>query len=187
MKIINRTKYDTNDLRKISNLCMSKFRADEKGNSLLKSNYKVVFETHKASGGWVGGCAYYNSSWFTIKLPLEYKRTHLTFEQSIADVWFHEIGHCLGVRHNKRHSSIEEPYQEWIKKTITSDYAVKEKVKLKRDKGDIIVKRFNAVVKNLEVAKTRFKRAKTLLRKWESKLKYYQSSQLLAAKLKDKQ
>jgi hypothetical protein len=185
MKIVNKTKFNTSDLRKIVQLSLTKFRSGEKGNPLVRKSYNVTFETHKGQG-WTGGCAYYNSGHLTIKLPLKYAGHKLTFAQSIADVFFHEVGHCIGVKHNSGNDTIERYYRDWILKTITSDFKVNDVGKIIKDKVDIQLHRYNLVSKNIEKAKTRLKRAKTIFDKWQRKLVYYEKSLILVGKLPPK-
>jgi hypothetical protein len=190
MKIVNETRYDTKTLRKIGALCLAEFARRERTNKKRARSYKIVFKTHKGQG-WVGGYAYYNSKWLTVKLPLKYDRTRFTFVQSVADVIFHEIGHCLGIRHRlnrgRKHDTIESEYEDWIRETFDSSWELPLEEKKKKEKQDVQLVRFAKAKTNAERAMSRYKRAKNLLDKWNSKVKYYEKALVRAGKMPEKE
>jgi predicted Zn-dependent protease len=189
MKVTNYTKYDTATLRKIASLCLAEFARRERTNKHRRTSYTVDFTTHKGQG-WVGGCASYNSDWLTIKLPLlfnkmRYINNNITFVQAVADVIFHELGHCIGVHHRLNrgnpNDTIESEYREWVLKTFTDEWTLP--LEQPKAKPDAQLARYSRARENAERAMTRYKRAKTLLSKWNTKVKYYEKTLAKAGKL----
>jgi predicted Zn-dependent protease len=82
---------------------------------------------------WIGGHASYHSNYLTMILPkpengLHLKNGYQFFSEGIADTFIHEVGHTMGVKHNKKHDTIEQSYQDWIVKTFNDvDYPVLQK------------------------------------------------------------
>ena len=61
-----------------------------------------------------------------------------------------------------------------LPRTVSIEYMPAVRQKIERPKVDVKVVRRQLALKNLKQAQTRFKRAKTLLKKWENKVKYYE-------------
>jgi len=140
MKVINKTGYETKQLRTLFARCLGEVRKREGAREEIKKQ-EVVIENHimkrrrwssSEPKGWVGGYTYdryRNSLW--IKLP-KIKRiesdywTHAThkseldFSQSIADTYFHEIGHNFGMGHNEKRT-MEHLYIDWVKENISNE------------------------------------------------------------------
>ncbi len=206
MKIENSTRWTTGSLRKIFGACMKELRRREGKTLKPFDRWRIAVVDHRTF--WVGGYAYYNSTALTLKVPVpdgqRFRRTispikrwppkksevkilppDLKFSQEVADVFFHELGHCLGVRHvtarQERVSdgrpfcvgvTIELSFRKWIQEAITEDFILVEKITTAPTRDFQIERQLRAVA-NLKKAETRHKRATTLLKKWRKKVRYY--------------
>lgn len=209
MRIDNFTRWDTAGLRKIFGACLKELRRRE-GKSIQPSkSWRIDVVDHRTN--WVGGFAYYHSTTLTMKLPIpdgeRFRRIrgnkikrwppkkserlilkpNVKFSQEVADVFFHELGHCMGVRHSQaqrvdwetghdvcRGATIERQFKAWIQEAITEDFILQEEGKAPAPKRDFQAERHVRAVANLKKAETRHKRATTLLKKWRTKVRYYE-------------
>jgi hypothetical protein len=181
MKVENTTKYETKNLRKIFALCAARVRRDEGKRWEIGRGVNVKVRYNRG-GWWIGGYAYYHSTFVAMKLPRviekerKYGKHSLEFSQSVAETFIHELGHCLGVRHKKSGDTIEEWYIDWIKAAISDErYPIGEKVIAKK-MIDVKTRRYELARINLAKAETRMKRARTLYAKWLRKVRYYEKA-----------
>ena len=215
MRIENSTRWTTRSLRKIFGACMKELRRREGKTLKPFDRWRIAVVDHRTY--WVGGYAYYNTTALTLKLPVpdgqRFKRTNSTikswppkksevtilppdlkFSREVADVFFHELGHCLGVAHSTAPQrrvrddravclgvTIELSFREWIQEAITEDFILVEKITT-APRRDFQVERYLRAVANLKRAETRHRRATTLLKKWRKKVRYYEAA--IAAKEK---
>ena len=109
MKIENKTKWDTKDLRKVFKLALN---ADNKIEGRFNKHLTVIVKYRNIRqivknqirlGYWTPnetyyykGCAYYNIGWMRISLPKENINPKI-----VAQVFIHELEHCRGFRHNQ--------------------------------------------------------------------------------------
>ena len=193
LRVENDTCWSTRDLRKIFNKCLREVKKTEKHHSLNRLVVRVI--NHKAD--WVGGRAWFDSGAMVIKIPHPRKGVQdkekiwqssgLDFAQSIAYVFIHELGHCIGIRPggkvHRKYMTIEGPYMDWIRETFSNEKTpVKFKIPVPKAKpGD--AEKYASAIKNLKKANTRLKRAVTIQKKWDKKVKYYEKK--MAAKEKD--
>jgi hypothetical protein len=175
MKLVNKTDWDSKQLKTIFIKCLQEIRKTED----LKRWRKLVVYIVWHKSWWVGGCAYYHSTSLTMKLPRKpidgTYRDGMDFVQNIVDIFIHEFGHCLGIKHGPQHKKLEHMYRDWIKETFSNEkypLLIREK---KVTKENAIVKKYQQAVVNCAKATTRFKRAKTILEKWTRKVKYYET------------
>jgi len=59
-------------------------------------------------------------------------------------------------------------------KVIAPDYTLVERTEVKKEAPDIQQVRYDRAIMNLKKAETRFKRAKTIYKKWTQRVKYYE-------------
>ena len=85
----------------------------------------------------------------------------------------HEIDHNLGLRHKDMIMDISMLNCDYAK-----DVYVSARIKQPKAKPDLVMQRYQRAVANLKTARTRYKRATTLLKKWESKVRYYKKKNL---------
>jgi predicted SprT family Zn-dependent metalloprotease len=100
------------------------------------------------------------------------------YEEEFRKVLRHEFAHLVEVGHGKefkialerlggiRYTSINLP-------PMSVQYAPAIRKKVEKPKVDIKTIRYQRAVKNLKKAQRRFKIAKTVLKRWENKVKYY--------------
>lgn len=193
MKVKNKTKWETKDLKHVFTRCLAEVNRREGNSHLLKSKFFTVsVETGKRQYPSVSGYAYYRSSGCFIRLPSpqiyqRYKdkgrfKDHPDV-QSVASVFIHELHHCLGFHHSGRKGTYREVgerlYDEWIKKTFVNHVIRVGEIK-EKPKPNLQLIRFERAKSNLIKAETRLKRAKTIHNKWKGKVAYYEKA--LAAK-----
>jgi len=190
MRITNKTAWDTRQLHKVFSACLAEVQRHENSPYLRAKNFRVTVETHKSKNTWVGGHAVYYGSYCTIKIPVPTRYSEESNPaKQVADTFIHELGHCIGIKHQSHtindkvswYDTIEHLYQEWMDKTITREAfplgPAKEKPK---PVVDVQAKRYEAALANLARAKTRAKRANTIMKKWMVKVRYYERA--IAAK-----
>ena len=166
MKIVNKTAWETKCLKKIFSRCMVEINKTDR-----KVITKVYVNHHKGQH-WVGGHAHYGGSTLTMLLPNPERGTTA---RKVADTFIHEVGHCLNIRHNKNNDTIEHYYKEFMDKEFVDEkYPMLVKVVKPKAKVDIQELRYERAKNNLEKALTRFGRARTILKKWQGKVKRYE-------------
>jgi hypothetical protein len=176
MKINNKTNYPTRELKKVFDRCIKELVRTNRCSLTRFKNLDVKITTRRVhsntSSSFIGGYAYYNSCWCEIKLPNKGKPL---FGTEIADTFIHEIGHCLGIKHNAYgcyNDTIEHFYKDWIDRTF-KDMMIPPK-EIKKVIVNHVDVRYQRAKSNLEKAETRLKRAKTIFKKWTNKVKYYE-------------
>lgn len=158
----NGTDYNSRELRKIFNWCFK-----HEGAIVTRI---VIVNYGRGNWGYTGSCASLYNGWIQIHLP----RSHVEIK-TLAKVFIHEMGHNLGLRHKEMVSQwnivLESFPREWKDKHLYP--IIKEKKKLTTN--ELQRERYQHAQKMLTKAQTRFKRAKTIERKWKEKVKYYES------------
>ena len=172
MKIDNKTKYDGRYLRRLFLACEKHCFEVYLKHSHPKHRH-VTIKYHKTS--WIGGYAWYNSCSIVMKLPHP-TSTHLgkiktkneISARKVAQVYLHELGHNLGRHHNQmgRHNDIDVSW--W------PDEIIPLKKVITKPKPNLIEVRASKTQKKLDEWQKKFNRAKTLVRKYQSKVRYYE-------------
>ena len=193
MKIINQTNWDTKQLRKLFAKCRGEINSREGDRWQLKG--QVISVVTHYSRGWIGGHAPVNGSRLTIKIPVEKfePATHhigiLDFSQHLAETYIHEVGHNLGMSKHVKGKTMEHLYSDWIIGNISNEkFPVDKKVEKQVVKENVQEKRYVLALRNLLKAKTRAKRAVTFMKKWQSKVNYYEArlSPAFTSKIREK-
>lgn len=172
MKFVNKTKWNTRDLRKLT-LAILKHSGQSKPESLtiIPRNRYGGLATIRAYKNWIrmyvlnpirqgysGDCG----SVVYKDIPFDTKR--------YSQVLIHEVGHNEGLRHREMISShvidipdsiLNMPIREKIMKVVEN---------VKRDIKQV---RHNHAIKMLQRSKSKLKRYEKLVNKWEKKVKYY--------------
>jgi hypothetical protein len=192
MKINNNTRYNTETLRNLFSLAMQLVKKDY-GLDWFKVAKLRVTITYARRTYFVSGYAHYKQPTMRISIPSKWKAEDAfamhrrapgrpgfkngILIQQIAATFIHELGHNLGVHHatpageTRAWATIEHNYADWIHALNPADFPLDAPVKQKTDKREI---RYNQALANFEKAATRLKRAKTIFKKWEAKIKYYE-------------
>lgn len=186
MKIKNQTQWQTKQLRKIFMVCLNKIRKDEQGifnpQELSRmADLQILIKWHKTT--WVGGFAYYNSRTMCIKMPRrESLYSDFPLQRRTASTFIHELGHCLGMRHNN-HNTFEQYYDEWVNETFTSGayplgyYLEKQELEVKINLRE---SRYQKALKFQDRAVRKLENARKGLKKWTNKVKYYERALAVA-------
>jgi len=193
MKINNKTRYNTETLRNLFSLAMQLVKKDYALDWFKVAKLRVDI-TYARKNYFVSGYAYYNKPLMRLNIPSKwsgpaaiaaglrepgrpgFQHGHLI--QTITATFIHELGHNLGVKGHVRPegetrawATIEHNYADWIHALSPVDFPLAAPLKQKTDKREI---RYNQALANFEKAATRLKRAKTIYKKWEAKIKYYE-------------
>lgn len=156
MKVKNETNYDTRYLRKLFMDCERHEGTNPK--------HRYVRVINKRGGG-VAGCAWLNSYSVTMKLPT-YQAPKAA---SVAQVYIHEVGHNLGLRHKEMasYSSIDV---SWL---LDEDVPLK-KIKPPKPRPNIVEIRTAKAQKKLDEHLKKLKREQNLVKKYRIKVRYYE-------------
>jgi hypothetical protein len=155
MKITNKTQYDTRYLRRLFLAC-----ENHEGTNPKRRHVCV----QPKSGGGVGGYAWYNSHSVVMKLS-----GVKADARDVAQVYIHEVGHNLGLRHKDMAAC----------KDIQIDFWPDEAVPLKaakptKPKPSIVEQRAAKAEAKLTEWTKKLNRAKTYVKKYQRKVRYYQ-------------
>jgi len=175
MKVINNTRYDTRYLRRLFLGCEKKIFATYLVHGESKYRH-VTVKTHRGGMARVGGYAWYNSTNIVITLPPptsrhlgRYVTENTVSARRIAQVYLHEVGHNLGLKHAqmKPSSKIDVLWQP--------DESVPLKTpKIVKPKKSIIEQRAAKAETKLAEWTKKLNRAKIFVKKYQRKVKYYQ-------------
>lgn len=127
MRLINKSEWDTKQIKALLCKCFAEVKKREQHPLLTSRGFIVRVETyHPKRYGGIRGRAQYYRRWCKLQIPPvqsswdgESFSWHWNTIQ-LANVFIHELGHCIGVRHrNHGHcNTIERPYQKWIMDTF---------------------------------------------------------------------
>ena len=162
MKILNKTNYDTQFLRSLFIKCEKHEGTGGKGREV---------EVLNSRSKYVHGKAWLRSRFITIYLPKNAKA------HSVAKVYIHEIGHNLGL-HHKDMTNISNIEMDWLFDTPLPPKIIKAK----KPKPNIVEVRAKHAQKKLDEWKKKLARAKTLVKKYQRKVKYYEKKKAASPK-----
>lgn len=183
MDIENKTTWDTKDLRKVFQLvCINEAYTPRR--IIVVYGTRIIEYSKGNQRVGVSGVARIGSGWVKMKIPnsiLIYesnenhnirveKLTELNGKviKRIAQVLAHELGHNRGLRHREmmRVSFINVDYIDGL--------IIHRKSKPKNKEKDPIKERYHNLLKKISQWETKSKRAKTYLKKYGDKRKYYE-------------
>jgi len=165
MKVVNKTKWNTMDLRKIFCRCL---KEDEKAEGKLYQKKRLIVHVHTArQDRYCSGRASYNGTWIQMNIL---KNMNERSVENICYVFLHELQHTRGYHHGQFSGVVLRD----MAKVIAPGYVLTEKINIKKEKPDVQQIRYNRAVTNFGKAETRLKRAKTIYKKWAQKVKYYE-------------
>ncbi len=162
MEIENKTNYDTRYLRRL-------FKACEKYTSFWKMSNLVDYKFRKvkviyARCGRTSGYAGYNTYSIVLKIP---KDTTRNITHNIAQIYIHEVEHNSGKHHKNMAKWYLRPIDFWPNESLPLK-VIKIKPKI-----NIVEKREAKAKASLKAWQTKLKRAKTGVKKYQAKVRYY--------------
>lgn len=135
--------------------------------------YVVYTRGHVKTSGY----AYYNSRWMKVRLP-KVNPDKVAFAHTI----FHELAHTRGLTHDRMNSCATYGYSNgWRERYAwaeTLSLEAKPRATKARPQADTKLAHAGQMLK---AALTREKRAVTIRKKWEAKVRYYDNRLKLAA------
>ena len=192
MKIINKTDWETEDLKKILTRALNE---DDKieGKYRYRSQLKVEIVYSKGPRRWVveyykkhdldlperkwySGYAYYNGNLMRLRVPKKEISKVL-----LSKIFIHEMGHIRGFRHSGmgRWLDIET---SWID---DDKYQIKKKEIREKPKEDLRLKRYKHVIEMINQKEKLLKRLRNQIKKWNAKKRYYEKVLIATAKIKN--
>lgn len=178
MKLKNATHWNTRDLRRIAARVVREELPRARFNDRAKA-YTIYVGYNRGgreSNGSCSGHAAYHGNSCTVNVPSGY-----VDPVDFAYVLGHEIGHSKGLHHGRMapHHEHRTAYAlnhyAWAKMLTVARRAVKKKARPTVDAKLAHAERM------LKQAATRAKRATTLLKRWQQKVRYYGTQQQKAA------
>jgi len=129
----------------------------------------VVVYTRKRGSTYSSGCAHIKSNWMKVRLS-KYTPNKIDLAMVVA----HELAHTRGMRdeYMMRHSSKYGRVGNYKERYAWANDLPLEQVE-KKSKKKPVDQKLAHVRAMLKAARTREKRATTLRKKWEAKVKYY--------------
>jgi len=191
MKIINKTDWKTEDLKRILTKALNE---DDKieGRYRYRSQLEIEIVYSKGPRKWVvesykrrnleipehwlySGYAYFNGNLMRLRIPKEKIKKVI-----LAKIFIHEMGHIRGYRHSGmgRWTEIDVP---WIK---DDEYQIRKKEVNKKPREDLQLKRYNHVIEMIREKEKILKRLRNQIRKWNQKRKYYERILVASTKIK---
>lgn len=192
MKILNKTYYETNSLRKLFTRCLkeqSKIEGELLDWQKKKLTVHIGYSRAKDNRSYVSGKAIVNGKTIWMFIPKDITRDLAAFAfvpantkplvRDIAYVFLHELGHIRGFMHRKmyRQTFIE------MANSFAHEFSIKIKAPIVKQKEDVQVKRYHHVLKVLTEKQTIFKRLQKQIQKYTVKKKYYEKVLVQAGKL----
>lgn len=165
MRLVNQTIYNTRDLKKFFTRIAKVELEPEKSKRVL---FRVVY-SHR---GRHSGCASLGGCHGTVRLP---KPPHAIKMPSLAMVIAHEMAHLRGMDHNRMRGAARYSWDYGRIYDWAGAYTIGIKSpKAKPPKTVVVNTKLVHAQKMLAQNKTKLKRAETLVKKWTSKVRYYE-------------
>lgn len=186
VKIKNTTHWRTRDLRRIATRVVREELPRERFNDRARG-YTVYVGYNRGgprSDGSCSGNAPYHGNWCTVNVP-----SGCVDPVDFAHVLGHELGHSKGLHHGHmpphqgRRGDYSEAHYAWAKALVIAKQPVKKRMRPSVDNKLAHAERM------VKLATTRAKRAATLLKRWQQKVRYYsrRSERLAACKTESSQ
>jgi len=188
--IINKTNWDTLDLKKV---LIKALNEDDKveGGYKYRNCLEVTISYSKGHPSWVishykrekkelrprevySGNAWVNGTGMRLRVPRE------KFDvKRFARLFIHEMSHIRGIRSHRAIGTVKDEDLKW-----TKDYSVRQKEVKVKPKSDLQVRRYEHVLEMLKAKKSQLKRLQNQIKKWNQKRKYYESVLVASGKIK---
>jgi len=191
MRIINKTDWKTEDLKKILTKALNE---DDKieGKYLYRNQLEIEIVYSKGPRRWVvesykkrnlempehwlySGYAYYNGSLMRLRVP----RKEIS-KVLLAKIFIHEMGHIRGYKHSSMGGWIDIE-ASWAK---DDKYQIRKKENRKKPREDLQLKRYKHVIEMIKQKGKILKRLRNQIKKWNVKKRYYEKVLTAAGKIK---
>lgn len=191
MKIINKTNWDTLDLKKVLTKVLDE---DDKveGRYKYRNYLEVTISYSKGYPGWVishykkkgkelparevySGSAWVGGTGMGLRVPrgkFDVKR--------FARIFIHEMSHIRGISSHRAIGVVEDEDLGW-----TKGYSVRQKEAKVKPKPDLQMRRYEHVLEMLKAKKSQLKRLQNQIKKWNQKRKYYESVLVASGKIEE--
>lgn len=189
MKVINKTHWDTSDLKRV---LVRALNEDDKveGKYKYRNCLEITISYSKGWPSWVvrhyqkqnkelpiretySGSAWVNGSGMTLRVPREKFNV-----ERFARIFIHEMSHIRGIRSHRAIGTVKDEDLEW-----TRNYSVKQKeIKIKPN-VDLQLKRYNHVIEMIKQKEKILKRLRNQIKKWNTKKRYYEKILTATGKL----
>ncbi len=182
MRIINQTKFSTNDLRVLFSACLKEDTRLEQDHIASKNLTIKVYKSKTIRGkAYVGQYKFVDPKHPNIWMGLP-QDDNVEFQASsvhnIAFIFLHELQHYRGFKHgkinNKNLMNVAEKFKH---------FSIKVEQPILKQKEDIQLKRYCHVLNIVKDKETKLKRLQGQLKKWKQKQKYYERTLKAAGKI----
>jgi len=190
MKIINKTNWRTEDLKKILTEALNQ---DDKveGKYKYRNYLKITISYSKGYPSWVvkyykekgkelpvkkvySGNAWVSGSAMDLRVPRE-----ISDVKRFVKLFIHEMSHIRGIRSHRAIGTVRDEDLKW-----TENYSIKQREVKVKPKIDLRLKRYDHVLKILKDKKSQLNRVQNQIKKWNRKRKYYESVLVANGKIK---
>ena len=189
MKVINKTNWDTNDLKRVLTKALDD---DDKveGKYKYRNYLKITISYSKGYPSWIishykrkgkelparevySGSAWVKGTGMTLRVPREKFNV-----ERFARIFIHEMSHIRGIRSHRAIGTVKDEDLEWTKK-----YSVTQKEARVKPKVDLQLKRYNHVIEMIKQKGKILKRLRNQIKKWNTKKRYYEKILTVSGKI----
>lgn len=170
MRLQNKTHWRSDQIKPILQRCAEMELEPDKRRRL------IVVVSYRRRGGGSSGCAAIGGHWCKVRVSSDVFDT-----RDFAIVACHEFAHVRGMRHAEmphyymrsgrleRGTDSTHPRYDWANSIQVERQQIQSK-----PKEQMVGQKHQAAVARLKVASTRAKRAVTILKKWQRRVRYYE-------------
>jgi len=179
MKIINHTKWNTSDFRKLFARCILEVRKVE-GKGMNKG---IIIEIGYTRFYNIKGRAYLGWYKMRIRVGRDIDLGEEKWKKDLALSFIHEYYHNLGFR-SQDYRNYENDWTQRYDVSFVKDYPIRiAKVKPKPQR-DLQMERYQKVLRYVKLYQSKAKRVRNLLKKWKQKQRRYEKILVAAGKIK---
>jgi hypothetical protein len=179
MIIKNTTKWNTADLRKLFSRCIKEIRKLE-GRGRIKG---IRVDVKNGVGRGIWGRAWTGYYQMTIKLgrDIDFRDEHKI--KQLAKLFIHEYYHNLGFK-NQDYANYKYDWTERIPTAFVHDYQIRLAEPKVKPQKDLQLERYQKIVKKVGFWERKLKLARTFLKKYQAKQRYYERVLVASGKIK---
>ena len=190
MRIINKTHWNTSDLKRVLVKALNEDDRIE-GRYKHRSYLRITIVYSKGWPSWVikhfkkqnkeilireiySGIAWVNGTGMRLRVP----REKFNVERFVR-IFIHEMSHIRGIRSHRAIGTVKDENLEW-----TKNYSIKQKEIKIKPKVDLQLKRYNHVIEIIKQKEKILKWLRNQIKKWNMKKRYYERVLTAAGKIK---